>query len=486
MATKNEKIGVLFASFEAMPFLKTGGLGDVAGSLPKALKKEGYDVRVVLPKVSCIPDKYKSKMKHIKDFYFPLSWRSVYCGIEEYTLKGITYYFIDNEYYFRRDGIYGYFDDGERMAYFSKAICEIIPYIPNFNCRILHCNDWHTALAPVFLRECYRNQPIYDRIRSIFTVHNIKFQGQMSDYVLGDILGLSQIPAANAQLHINHDTINFMKGALSYSDLISTVSPSYAQEIQNPFYGEHLERIFQRRWSSLWGILNGIDTEFFNPEKDKALTANYSADYISGKSACKKALQNEFCLEEDEDIPIIIMVGRLTQQKGLDLVACILDELLNERMQLIVLGTGDQEYEWMLKNAEYRHPDKMRVCLNFDEALSHRMYAGADMLLMPSLFEPCGLTQMISMRYGTLPIVRQTGGLRDSVSCYNEYTGEGTGFGFNNYNAHELLYTTKNAMALYHSHKDIWEALMHQAMTQDFSWDNAAKTYDDMYKEVLK
>lgn len=485
-AKKKEKIGVLFASFEAVPFLKTGGLGDVAGSLPKALKAQGYDVRVVLPKVSVIPDKYKAKMKHLKDFYFPLSWRSVYCGIEEYTLKGITYYFIDNEYYFKRDGIYGYFDDGERMAYFSKAVCEIIPYIPDFDCRILHCQDWHTALAPVFLRECYRGQAIYERIKSIYTVHNLKFQGQMSDYVLGDILGLNEVPAANSQLHIDHDTINFMKGALLYSDIISTVSPTYAQEIQNPFFGEHLERIFQRRWSTLWGILNGIDTDFFNPEKDKAIEENFSVHDLTGKKECKKALQNEFCLEENEDIPVVIMVGRLTQQKGLDLLACVLDEMLIRPMQLIILGTGDQEYEWMLKNEEYRHPDKMRVCLNFDEKLSHRMYAGADILLMPSLFEPCGLTQMIAMRYGTLPVVRQTGGLRDSVSCYNEYTGEGTGFGFNNYNAHELLYTMQHAIDLFTDNKDTWYSLVEQAMNQDFSWDNAAKTYDEMYKEVLK
>lgn len=486
MAAKREKIGVLFASFEALPFLKTGGLGDVAGSLPKALKKQGYDVRVVLPKLSAIPEKYRQKMKHIKDFYFPLAWRSVYCGIEEYTLKGITYYFIDNEYYFKRDGIYGYYDDGERMAYFSKAICEIIPYIPNFDCRILHCQDWHTAMAPVFLRECYRGQEIYERIKSVYTVHNLKFQGQMSDYVLGDVLGLQDVPAASDQLHTDKDTINFMKGALLYSDMISTVSLTYAHEIQNPFFGEHLERIFQKRWATLWGILNGIDTDFFNPEKDKAIEANFSREDLSGKSICKKALQQEFGLEEDPKIPLVIMVGRLTQQKGLDLLACILDEMLLKPVQLIILGTGEQEYEMMLKNAEYRHPDKMRVVLGFDEKLSHRMYAGADILLMPSLFEPCGLSQMIAMRYGTLPVVRQTGGLRDSVECYNEYTGEGTGFGFNNYNAHELLFTMQHVIKLYISNQKVWSSLVDQAMSQDFSWASAAKTYDSMYKEVLK
>ncbi len=486
MAAKKEKIGVLFAAFEAVPFLKTGGLGDVAGSLPKALKKEGYDVRVVLPKVWAIPEKYRAKMTHLADFYFPLSWRSVYCGIETYTYKGITYYFIDNEYYFKRDGIYGYFDEGERMAYFSKAICEIIPYLPDFDCRILHCHDWHTALAPVYLRECYRGQGIYEKIRTVFTVHNLKFQGQMSEYVMGDIIGLQDCPAAVSQLRINHDAVNFMKGALSYSDMISTVSPSYAQEIQNPFYGEHLERIFQRRWQSLWGILNGIDTDVYDPAKDKYIAANYSAEDPHDKKLCKLALQREFNLEENETIPVVIMIGRLTQQKGLDLVSCIVDEMLELPIHLIILGTGDAEYENMLRETEYRHQDKMRLCLTFDEKLSHRMYAGGDVLLMPSLFEPCGLTQMIAMRYGTLPLVRETGGLKDSVSYYNEYTGEGTGFGFANYNAHEMLFAMKGIVGLFANEPEVWRKLLIQAMQQDFSWDHAAKTYDAMYKEVLK
>ena len=486
MATAKEKPGVLFAAFEATPFLKTGGLGDVAGSLPRALKKKGFDVRVVLPKLAVIPEKYKKKMTYITHFYFPLGWRSAYCGIETYTYKGIIYYFIDNESYFKRDGIYGYFDDGERVAYFSKAICEIIPYLEDFNCRILHCHDWHTSLAPVFLRECYSGNELYDNIKTIFTVHNLKFQGQMSDFVLGDVLGLENVPAAANQLRVDKDSINFMKGALVYSDIISTVSPSYAREIQNPFYGEHMERIFQRRWDSLWGILNGIDTTFFNPEKDKAIEANYSKDKMKNKLKCKLALQEEMGFEVNETVPVIVMIGRLTQQKGLDLLTCVIDELAEQTLQLVILGTGDKEYEDMLKGAEGRHPKNLRVLLKFDEKLSHRLYSGGDILLMPSLFEPCGLSQMIAMRYGTLPVVRETGGLKDSVKYYNEYTGEGTGFGFANYNAHEMLFALKDITSLFRSNPKVWRKLMKQAMSEDFSWDHAAGIYKEMYNTVLE
>ena len=475
------KIRVLFAAFEAVPFMKTGGLGDVAGSLPKALLEAGIEARVMLPKFATIPEKYRRKMTHVTHFNVSLGWRNLYCGVEKLRYKGVIYYFIDNEYYFGRDKAYGFFDDGERMAFFSKAIVESLQYLPDFPCDVLHCNDWHTALAPVFLREFYQGIALYENVKTVMTVHNLKFQGQMSDYMLGNVLGLAGNPAAESQLRVEHGAINFMKGGLCYSDVLTTVSPTYAQEIKSPFFGEHMEDIFRRRSDILHGIPNGIDNEVFDPASEKVLPANFTAADRSGKAACKAALQRELGLIEDPDVPLVVMVGRLTSQKGLDLVRHVLGEILTHPIEIAVLGTGDAEYDSLLTNYALGSGGKMSAQIRFDEALSHRMYAGADMLLMPSLFEPCGLAQMIAMRYGTLPVVRETGGLKDSVIPYNKYTGEGTGFSFAEYNAHTMMFTLLGAADLYRKQPEAWNRLMDNAMAQDFSWDRAARDYADIY-----
>lgn len=478
------KLNVLFAASEAYPFMKTGGLGDVAGSLPKALQNDGVEVRVIIPKYRDIPQEYKDQMEHVCDFYMPLGWRNVFCGIEKLTYQGVIYYFVDNEYYFNRGGAYGYFDDGERIAFFSKAIVECLQYLPDFNCDVLHCNDWHTALAPVFLREFYNGVGNYDNVKTVFTVHNLKFQGQMSDMVLGDILGLDKSKPASEQLRSDAQSINFLKGALCYSDILTTVSETYAGEIQSDFFGENMQDIFRRRNNVLYGIVNGIDVDFFNPETSTNIVANYSADNLEGKKKCKEELQKELGLEVNADVPLIVMIGRLTQQKGLDLIQRILDELMQQAVQFAVLGTGDYEYEEMFKGFSYKYPGKVSANIRFSEPLSHRLYSGGDMLLMPSLFEPCGLSQMIAMHFGTLPIVRETGGLRDTVKPYNMYTGEGTGFSFANYNAHEMLFTIKSAIDLYYNNKDAWKKMQETAMKTDFSWNVAADKYKKLYEQL--
>ena len=478
------KLRILFASAEAVPFCKTGGLGDVAGSLPRALKHAGAKVAVILPKYGSIPGEYQEQMKHVADFYVPLAWRSVYCGIEKLTFRGLDFYFVDNEAYFKRDGLYGYFDDGERFAFFSKAICEAISKVPELECDVLHCNDWQTAMAPVFLREFYNQIPVCQNVKTIFTVHNVKFQGQYSDKVLNDILGLADVPAARDQLYCAPQAINYMKGALLYSDVITTVSPSYANELQMPFYGEGMDSIFRRRAGSLHGILNGIDTTDWNPKTDPTIPQNYSVEDLSGKAEDKRALQEEFGLDQDPTRPLVVMVGRLTKQKGLDLVRYSMNALMSRGVQVAVLGTGDKDYEDSFKYFDWKYGNQMAARIAFDSALSHRMYAGADLFLMPSEFEPCGLSQMIAMRYGTLPVVRETGGLRDSVQPYNQFTGEGTGFSFSNMNADEMAECLLNACEVFWTNKDAWHQLQVQAMSEDFSWRRAANEYMDIYHDL--
>ena len=478
------KLGVLFAAFEAVPFIKTGGLGDVAGSLPPALQAAGYEVRVMLPKFSAIPEQYRTRMTHVADFQMPLAWRNLYCGIEQLVYNGVTWYFIDNEYYFRRERAYGYFDDGERIAFFSKAVVESLQYLPDFRCDILHCNDWHTALSPIFLREFYRGQPVYDRVKTVLTVHNLKFQGQMSDFVLVDILGFSSDSGAGQSLRSDSSSINFMKGGLLYSDALTTVSPTYAQEIKTPYFGERLEGIFQWREGSLRGILNGIDTTAYDPAGDKALPARYSPADLGGKAVCKAAVQKELGLREDPDAPLVIMIGRLTEQKGLDLLRWGLEELLARGIQLAVLGTGDEAYEQMLVGYALASSGRMSAQVRFDDALARRMYAGADLLLMPSRFEPCGLTQMIAMRYGTLPVVRETGGLKDSVLPYERWGEDATGFSFPDYDARQMTDTVLRAAELYRTRPEVFRKLRKNAMTQDFSWNSAAQRYGELYASL--
>ena len=481
MNAKRRKLRVLIASSEAVPFAKTGGLGDVAGSLPRALKHAGARVAVILPKYASIPQEYKDRMRHVASFNVPLSWRNDYCGIEKLTLQDLDFYFVDNEQYFKRDGLYGYFDDGERFAFFAKAICEAIAHVPELECDVLHCNDWQTALCPVFLREFYREVPQCNNVKCVFTVHNVKFQGQYGDNVLEDVLGLAHIPAARNQLYCDRDSINYMKGALCYADWLTTVSPSYAYELQMPFYGEGLDGIFRRRSSILSGILNGIDQTIWNPATDSMIAQNFSPRDMAGKAECKRALQAELGLAQDPTRPLVVLIGRLTDQKGLGLVRYAMDGLMRRGVQVAILGTGDKDHEDAFRYFDAQYGDKMCARIAFDNALSHRMYAGGDILLMPSEFEPCGLSQMIAMRYGTLPLVRETGGLRDSVVPYNKFTGEGTGFSFKNMNADEMADTLLGACEIFWTNQEAWAKLMQQAMAADFSWRRAANDYMDIY-----
>ena len=482
MADSNKKMQIVFASAECAPFVKTGGLGDVAGSLPAALVHAGAEVIVMVPKYATIKDEYKAQMEHFSDFYVSLGWRNEYCGLEKLEHDGVTYMFIDNERYFARDYPYGFFDDGERFAFFSKAITESLQHLPaGFECDILHCNDWQTALAPVFLREFYQGLPLYDRVKTVFSIHNVAFQGQFSDTVMEDILGVSHIPAAASQLRCDACSINYMLGALRYADAITTVSPTYANEIQTPEFGEGLDGVLRERSYALQGILNGIDVAGFDPATDKRIAANYTVEDRSGKAVCKAKLQEELGLEVRDDRPLMVMVTRLTRQKGLDLVMYALDRILAGGVQVAVLGTGDRDYEDGLRYFQDKYPGTMAARIEFDPALSQRMYSAADMFLMPSKFEPCGLSQIIAMRYGTLPIVRETGGLKDTVIPYNEYTGEGTGFSFSNFNGDEMGDAVFRAACLFWDNRDAWNQLVTQAMSQDFSWTRSADKYLDLY-----
>jgi len=482
MAETSKKMQIVFASAECAPFVKTGGLGDVAGSLPSALVRAGAEVIVMVPKYATIKDEYKAQMEHFADFYVSLGWRNEYCGLEKLEHDGVTYMFIDNERYFARDYPYGFFDDGERFAFFSKAITESLQHLPaGFECDILHCNDWQTALAPVFLREFYQGLPLYDRVKTVFSIHNVAFQGQFSDTVMEDILGVAHIPAAASQLRCDACSINYMLGALRYADAITTVSPTYANEIQTPEFGEGLDGVLRERSYALQGILNGIDVAGFDPATDKRIAANYTVDDRGGKAVCKAKLQEELGLEVRDDRPLMVMVTRLTRQKGLDLVMYALDRILAGGVQVAVLGTGDRDYEDGLRYFQDKYPGTMAARIEFDPALSQRMYAAADMFLMPSKFEPCGLSQIIAMRYGTLPIVRETGGLKDTVIPYNEFTGEGTGFSFSNFNGDEMGDAVFRAARLFWDNRDAWNQLVTQAMSQDFSWTRSADKYLDLY-----
>lgn len=482
MADSSKKMQIVFASAECAPFVKTGGLGDVAGSLPAALVRAGAEVIVMVPKYATIKDEYKAQMEHFSDFYVSLGWRNEYCGLEKLEHDGVTYMFVDNERYFARDYPYGFFDDGERFAFFSKAITESLQHLPEgFECDILHCNDWQTALAPLFLREFYQGLPLYDRVKTVFSIHNVAFQGQFSDTVMEDILGVAHIPAAATQLRCDACSINYMLGALHYADAITTVSPTYAGEIQTPEFGKGLDGVLRERSYALQGILNGIDVAAFDPATDKRIAANYTVEDRSGKAVCKAKLQEELGLEVRDDRPLMVMVTRLTRQKGMDLVMYALDRILSGGVQVAVLGTGDRDYEDGLRYFQDKYPGTMAARIEFDPALSQRMYAAADMFLMPSKFEPCGLSQIIAMRYGTLPIVRETGGLKDTVQPYNEFTGEGTGFSFTNFNGDEMGDAVFRAARLFWDNREAWNQLVTQAMSQDFSWTRSADKYLDLY-----
>ncbi|MDO5564121.1 MAG: glycogen/starch synthase [Eubacteriales bacterium] len=506
---QNKKIKVLFAAFEASPFIKTGGLGDVAGSLPIYLKKDGVDIRVIMPLFSSISNEYRDKMTKICDFYVPLAWRNMYCGIYKLIYKNTIFYFLDNEYYFKRDKAYGFFDDGERIAFYSKAIIESILHL-NFSPNIMHLNDWHTALSAVFLREMYREVDKCNNIKTVFTIHNIKFQGMFSKYVLDDITGLKGNFAAESQL-MQSGAINYMRGALNYADRITTVSPTYAKEICTPFFSEGLEDVLCRRKNILSGILNGIDYEKYNPYKDnevyvnlKPITKNITKEkdineitkeeliedkikrITTFKSNNKMCLQADLGLDVDPNICMISLISRLTDQKGLDLITYILEEMLQYKIQFVILGLGDKKYEDAFNKFANQYKNKVSANIFFDESLSKKIYASSDLIMVPSLFEPCGLSQMIAMRYATLPIVREIGGLKDSVNSYNKYTNIGNGFSFVNYNAHELLFTIQNALSLYYDKKEIFNNLSMQAFDTNFNFEESAKEYIKLYSQLME
>lgn len=470
---------VLYAASEALPFIASGGLGDVAGSLPHALRKRLIGCRVVLPMYDTIKQELKDTMKFITHISVPVAWRRQYCGIFEAKYNGVIYYLIDNQYYFKRDTIYGHYDDAERFAFFSRAVLEIIPYI-DFKPDIIHCNDWQTALTPVYYSAMYANSPGYENIKTIFTIHNIQYQGVYGKELLEDVLG---IPADKASLLEYDGCINFMKGAIECADKVTTVSPSYADEILDPWYSHGLDSILNERRYKLSGILNGIDTVGYDPATDKCIKANFSADDISGKKIDKEELQKEMGLPVKPGVPVIGMVTRLVSHKGLDLVKGILDELLaTSEMQLVVLGSGDYEYESYFRWITEKYPDKVGLRIGFVPELARKIYAGADMFLMPSKSEPCGLSQMVALRYGTVPIVRETGGLRDSITDCGD--GKGNGFTFKSYNAHDMLDAIRRALTLYYNGD--WNELVLRALNCDFSWGRSANAYIRLYKETLK
>ena len=471
---------VLYAASEALPFIASGGLGDVAGSLPQALRKRLVGCRVVMPLYDNIKQELKDTMKFITNISVPVAWRRQYCGIFEARSGGVIYYLLDNQYYFKRDSLYGFYDDAERFAFFSRAILEIIPYI-DFKPDIIHCNDWQTALTPVYYSTMYAQRPGYENIKTVFTIHNIQYQGVYGDELIDNVVGIDH---AHKNLVEYDGTVNLMKGAIECANAVTTVSPSYAKEILDPWYSHGLDPILRERSFKLRGILNGIDVINYNPETDKDIFKNYTADNIRGKYTNKRELQKLLGLPEKSDTPVMGMVTRLVSHKGLDLCKAVLDELLaTTDIQLVVLGSGDYQYEEFFRGLAARYPDKVGLCLGFVPDLARKIYAGADLFLMPSKSEPCGLSQMVALRYGTIPIVRETGGLRDSVRDSGD--NEGNGFIFSSYNAHDMLHAIKRAVEGYQD-KDGWAILVKRAMDSDNSWGKSANDYIKMYKEVLK
>ncbi|KTD86499.1 glycogen synthase GlgA [Paenibacillus etheri] len=472
---------VLFAAAEAHPFIKTGGLADVIGALPKALKGAGVDVRVILPKYRGIPEKFTLKMEHLTEVYVPIGWRNQYCGIEHMVYDGIPIYFIDNEYYFGRDGIYGYMDDGERFAFYNRAVLECLPAI-DFQPDVLHCHDWHAAVIPMLLQGHYRHNPFYSEIRSVFTIHNLLYQGVFPYEVLGELLGLDSSYFGGVEYYGN---VNFLKGGIVYSDRVTTVSPTYSEEIRTPYYGYGLDGLLNARADVLSGIVNGIDTKSYNPATDTSLVTRYRSN-LAKKTENKLALQEELGLPVDANIPMVAMVTRLVDSKGLDLLTRVLDELLyKDDIQFVLLGTGDESYERWFKEAAWRYPTKLSSQILFNDALSRKIYAASDIFLMPSKFEPCGISQLLALRYGSIPVVRETGGLNDTVQAYNEESGEGNGFTFSNYNAHDMMFTLRRAISLY-KQPEHWKKITKNAFAGDYSWNVSAQQYIDIYNEITE
>ncbi len=479
------KKNVLFVSSEAVPFIKTGGLADVAGSLPKYFDKEHYDVRVMLPKYLCIPEKWRSQMKYVTHFYMDLAWRSQYVGVLEMEYAGVHYYFIDNEFYFAGPKPYGYIhEDIEKFAFFSKAALSAMPLL-GFKPDIVHCHDWQTGLVPVYMKERFHDGEFFHDMKSIMTIHNLKFQGIWDLKKVKDITGLPPYFFTSDKLEAYGDA-NYLKGGIVYADAVTTVSDSYAEEIKTPFYGEHLDGLMRARSNCLTGIVNGIDYEEFNPATDTRIVSNYNQKtFRKEKPKNKKALQQELGLEVNDKKFMIGIVSRLTDQKGLDLIAYMMDQICTEDVQLVILGTGESQYENMFRHFAWKYPDRVSANIYYSEDMSHKIYASCDAFLMPSLFEPCGLSQLMSLRYGTVPIVRETGGLKDTVEPYNEYESTGTGFSFANYNAHEMMNTINYAKHVFYNNKREWNKIVDRGMLKDFSWTSSAKKYQKLYDNLL-
>ena len=476
---------ILFATSEAVPFIKTGGLADVAGSLPKYFDKRYFDIRVILPKYACMKQEWKDKMEYITHFYMDLGYKNCYVGIMHMEYEGIQFYFIDNEYYFSGPKPYDSAPwDLEKFAFFSKAVLSVLPVI-DFRPDIIHCHDWQTGLVPVYLHDSFQQNQFFWGIKTIMTIHNLKFQGVYDVKTIKDITGLSDYYFTPDKLEAYKDA-NLLKGGLVYADAITTVSPTYAEEIKTPFYGEKLEGLMQARANCLSGIVNGIDYGDFNPATDTNIARTYSVEnFRKEKVKNKMALQEELGLERDPHRMMIGIVSRLTDQKGFDLIDCVMDELCQDAVQIVVLGTGDERYENMFRHYDWKYHDRVSAQIYYSEEMSHRIYAGCDAFLMPSLFEPCGLSQLMALRYGTVPIVRETGGLKDTVWPYNEFEGTGTGFSFANYNAHEMLNIIRYAKHIYYDKKREWNKIVDRAMAVDFSWKTSAGKYQELYDWLI-
>ena len=478
---------ILFAASEAVPFIKTGGLADVTGSLPQYFDKEEYEVRIILPKYLCVEEEMRKKMRFLCHFYVNLGWRKQYAGIFETKYQGITYYFVDNEYYFAGEHPYhNLHEDVEKFAYFSKAVLEVLPYL-DYCPDIIHCHDWQTGLIPVFLHTLYGDENYYAGIKKVFSIHNMKFQGRWHLQAVMDVTGLPEQIFVPDKLE-SYGEANYLKGGVIYADAVTTVSPTYAFEITTQQGGEGLDGLMRQVSDKLYGILNGIDTEVYNPQTDPYIRAQFNEkDVIRQKAKNKSVLQEEMGLEQNPEAMLIGIVSRMTSQKGFDLIAYVMDELMEqENVQFVVLGTGEEQYENMFRYFEEKYPKRLKANIGYSEDVAHRIYASCDTFLMPSLFEPCGLSQMMSMRYGTIPIVRETGGLKDTVTPYNEYERTGNGFSFANYNAHEMLHVIRYALEIFEKRRTEWEGLIKRAMAEDNSWENSAKCYQELYLRILE
>jgi starch synthase len=474
-------MNILFAASECAPFIKTGGLGDVIGALPGALLEQGVSVSVILPKYGDLSLSIKEEMNHVCSINVPVGWRMQYCGIEKINRDGVDYYFLDNEYYFKRHGSYGFYDDGERFAFFSRAVLEALPFLDG-KPDIIHCHDWQTGPIPALLKAHYKNHPFYRDIKTVFTIHNLRYQGVYSKSVLYDLLDLSELYFNTDGLEF-YGNVSYLKGGLAFSDFLTTVSPTYAKEIQTPYYGENLDGFLRKKQNQLAGIVNGIDADLYSPETDQSIYSTYH-DH-SGKQENKRRLQEEFGLPVQDDIPVISMVTRLVDQKGMDLVLHVFHEIMKQNVQFVVLGTGDYKYENAFHELAAQYPGQVIIKTLFDDTLARKIYAGSDLFLMPSQFEPCGIGQLLAFRYGTLPIVRETGGLMDTVKPYNEFTNEGNGFSFTNYNAHDMLFTIERAVWFYRFQPNKWKMLVERAMQLDFSWSHSSKEYKELYEKIL-